>query len=199
MKYILITFILFHNLLLGPPPPHYLSNVTDPLPSSPTKQIKPLEFSLCLPRAPGCGTCSGEWNISSGAPLQNWLSLTRSNQVPIAPWLGMGLHVLLPHPCWDFIWLEPGQVWCTLLPSLSSYVQLHAVCGKRCFLEFIHRLLLLEFSFLSPIEISDPWLGGCYHLGPPNKGPRFVPCAFHLFSLHALFCINWCFLEFYIC
>lgn len=70
MKYILITYILFHNLLLGCPPPPYLSDVTDILPSSPTKQIKPLEFSLCLPTAPGCGTCSGEWNIPSGAPLQ---------------------------------------------------------------------------------------------------------------------------------
>lgn len=70
MKYILITFIFFHNLFLDPPPPPYLSNVTDVLLSFPIKQIKPLEFSLCLPMAPGCGSCSGEWNIPSVAPLQ---------------------------------------------------------------------------------------------------------------------------------
>lgn len=49
MKYILITYILFHNLLLGPPPPPYLSNVTDILPSSPQNKSNPWS-SVCVCR-----------------------------------------------------------------------------------------------------------------------------------------------------
>lgn len=128
MKYILITYILFHHLLLGRPPPPYLSNVTDILPSSPQNKSNPWS-SVCVCRR----------LLGVGLALENGIYqvvlLCRKLTFP-HPWQSSSNSSLVrngtscpfsPVPCWGFIWLEPGQVWCTLLRSLSLYVQLHTV------------------------------------------------------------------------
>lgn len=54
-------------------------------------------------------------NIPNALSLRETdFSSLRSNQMPLAPQLGMGLHAPLSPPPWDFVWLKHVQVLCML-------------------------------------------------------------------------------------
>lgn len=71
----------------------------------------------------GCSDATPAWAAFS------WRKLTffppSSYTLPIAHWLRVGLHDLLPNPCWNFAWLDSVQaVHMQLTPVMSSCILL---------------------------------------------------------------------------
>lgn len=111
--------------------------------------------------------CGLHWRVvypSDAAPLKKTSSFflfPRSYQLPIVPYLGVGIHTHLPSQCWNFVCSESVQVSCLL--SQLLWIQMFncpAVSRKHHFCSHPPPMVLTCFLHpLSPWSLSPRWRG----------------------------------------
>lgn len=154
------------NCIHSPPTP------SSPIfPSIPTQHVSPpltpaQSSRICADRKYVFGYMLFRWtmvvNVSGPTLLEKSDSPFPSGyQWPIAPWLGVGLGVYLPSPCWDLFWLvnavTVAEFMCVAVPlclldTLSVYPS--TTSGS-------YRL-----PPLSSVVIIEPWEEGMWERGP---------------------------------